>query len=78
MKAGKSQVKVVETIGSRTRLNILGALNLQRIEDTVIREYPVSMPKISRISSGRSGRLTRFRKKSILFCMGRVTTEQNW
>ncbi|WMV74467.1 IS630 family transposase [Xenorhabdus griffiniae] len=40
MKAGKNQVKVVETTGSRTRLNILGALNLQRIEDTVIREYP--------------------------------------
>ncbi|MEQ1964611.1 IS630 family transposase [Xenorhabdus khoisanae] len=40
MKAGENQVKVVETTGSRTRLNILGALNLQRIEDTVIREYP--------------------------------------
>ncbi|WP_045968390.1 IS630 family transposase [Xenorhabdus doucetiae] len=40
MKAGKNQVKVVETTGSRTRLNLLGALNLQRIEDTVIREYP--------------------------------------
>ncbi|WP_262946603.1 IS630 family transposase, partial [Xenorhabdus indica] len=40
MKAGKNQVKVVETTGSRTRLNILGALNLQRIEDTVIKEYP--------------------------------------
>ncbi|WP_083600912.1 IS630 family transposase, partial [Xenorhabdus thuongxuanensis] len=40
MKAGKNQVKGVETTGSRTRLNILGALNLQRIEDTVIREYP--------------------------------------
>jgi transposase len=40
MKAGKKHVKVVETTGSRTRLNVLGALNLQRIEDTVIREYP--------------------------------------
>ncbi|MBC8951094.1 IS630 family transposase [Xenorhabdus sp. TS4] len=40
MKAGKEHVKVVETTGSRTRLNIVGALNLQRIEDTVIREYP--------------------------------------
>ncbi|WP_046336185.1 IS630 family transposase [Xenorhabdus bovienii] len=40
MKRGKENVKVVETTGSRTRLNILGALNLQRIEETVIREYP--------------------------------------
>ncbi|WP_153043642.1 IS630 family transposase [Xenorhabdus sp. KK7.4] len=40
MKAGKNQVKMVETTGSRTRLNILGTLNLQRIGDTVIREYP--------------------------------------
>ncbi|MDE9566280.1 IS630 family transposase [Xenorhabdus bovienii] len=40
MKRGKKQVKVVETTGSRTRLNIMGALNLQRIEATVIRDYP--------------------------------------
>ncbi|WP_275322761.1 IS630 family transposase, partial [Xenorhabdus bovienii] len=40
MKRGKENVKVVETTGSRTRLNILGALNLQRIEEAVIREYP--------------------------------------
>ncbi|CDH08036.1 transposase [Xenorhabdus bovienii str. oregonense] len=40
MKRGKENVKVVETTGSRTRLNILGALNLQRIEETVIRDYP--------------------------------------
>ncbi|KHD28693.1 DDE endonuclease [Xenorhabdus nematophila] len=35
----KGQVKTLETTGSRTRLNILGALNLQRIEETIIREY---------------------------------------
>ncbi|MGJ0626431.1 IS630 family transposase [Xenorhabdus bovienii] len=40
MKAGKKHVKVVATTGSRTRLNIMGALNLQRIEETIIREYP--------------------------------------
>ncbi|MDE9448734.1 transposase, partial [Xenorhabdus bovienii] len=40
MKRGREQVKVVETTGSRTRLNLMGALNLQRIEETVIREYP--------------------------------------
>ncbi|MBD2811685.1 IS630 family transposase [Xenorhabdus sp. Vera] len=40
MKSGRENVKVIETTGSRTRLNIMGALNLQRIEDTVIREYP--------------------------------------
>ncbi|WP_052189581.1 MULTISPECIES: transposase [Xenorhabdus] len=36
----KKSGKGVETTGSRTRLNTLDALNLQRIEDTVIREYP--------------------------------------
>ncbi|CEE90324.1 transposase (fragment) [Xenorhabdus nematophila str. Anatoliense] len=35
----KGQAKTVETTGSRTRLNIRGALNLQRIEETIIREY---------------------------------------
>ncbi|MBD2786468.1 transposase, partial [Xenorhabdus sp. DI] len=40
MKRGREHVKVVETTGSRTRLNLMGALNLQRIEETVIREYP--------------------------------------
>ncbi len=40
MKRGRTQVKVVETTGSRTRLNIMDALNLQRIEATVIRDYP--------------------------------------
>ncbi|MDE9542760.1 IS630 family transposase [Xenorhabdus bovienii] len=40
MKRGKKQVKVVETPGSRTRLNIMGALNLQRIDAMVIRDYP--------------------------------------
>ncbi|CDH07944.1 transposase (fragment) [Xenorhabdus bovienii str. oregonense] len=32
------QPKTVKTTRSRTRLNIMGALNLQRIKDTVIRE----------------------------------------
>ncbi|PHM47219.1 transposase [Xenorhabdus miraniensis] len=36
----KGQDKVVETTGSRTRLNIMGTLNLQHIEKTIIREYP--------------------------------------
>ncbi len=40
MKAGKNQVKVAETTGSRPRLNRLGALNLHRTEDTVLREDP--------------------------------------
>ncbi|WP_143706623.1 IS630 family transposase, partial [Xenorhabdus innexi] len=40
MKRGREHVKVVETTGSRTRLNLMGALNLHRIEETVIREYP--------------------------------------
>lgn len=40
MKTEKDPVKVVETTDSRTRLNIVCALNLQRIEDTMIREYP--------------------------------------
>ncbi len=40
MKRGREQVKVVETTDSRTRLNLMGALNLQQIEETVIREYP--------------------------------------
>ncbi|MGJ0630389.1 transposase, partial [Xenorhabdus bovienii] len=40
MRRGREHVKVVETTGSRTRLNIMGALNLQRIEETIIREYP--------------------------------------
>ncbi len=40
MKRGRENAKVIETTGSRTRLNIMGALNLQRIEETVIREYP--------------------------------------
>ncbi|WP_139837548.1 IS630 family transposase [Xenorhabdus beddingii] len=40
MKRGRKQVKVVETTGSRTLLNIMGALNLQRTEETIICEYP--------------------------------------
>ncbi|WP_139204106.1 IS630 family transposase [Xenorhabdus japonica] len=40
MKAGKQHVKAATTTGSRTRLNIMGALNLQRIEEPIIREYP--------------------------------------
>jgi len=35
----KGQKTVVETTGSRTRLNIMGALNLNDIGHTVIREY---------------------------------------
>lgn len=35
----KGQKTVVETTGSRTRLNIMGALNLNDIGSTVIREY---------------------------------------
>ena len=38
MPAGK-KAHVVETTGSRTRLNIMGALNLNDISRTVIREY---------------------------------------
>lgn len=38
MPAGK-KAHVVETTGSRTRLNIMGALNLDDIGSTVIREY---------------------------------------
>ncbi|EHP1714783.1 IS630 family transposase [Salmonella enterica subsp. enterica serovar Javiana] len=38
MPAGK-KAHVVETTGSRTRLNIMGALNLNDIGSTVIREY---------------------------------------
>ncbi|EDY5736543.1 IS630 family transposase [Salmonella enterica] len=38
MPAGK-KAHVVETTGSRTRLNIMGALNLNDISSTVIREY---------------------------------------
>lgn len=38
MPAGK-KAQVVETTGSRTRLNIMGALNLNDIGSTVIREY---------------------------------------
>ncbi|PHM53515.1 transposase [Xenorhabdus hominickii] len=40
MRHGKEHVNEVETTGSRTRLNIMGALNLQWIEETIIREYP--------------------------------------
>ncbi|CAM3630352.1 transposase (fragment) [Xenorhabdus nematophila ATCC 19061] len=40
MKSGRENGNVVETTGSRPRLNIMGALNLQRIEETVLREYP--------------------------------------
>ncbi|CAM3353537.1 transposase (fragment) [Xenorhabdus nematophila AN6/1] len=40
MKRGREHVKGVETTGSRTRLNLMGALNLQRLDETVIREYP--------------------------------------
>ncbi|PHM73571.1 IS630 family transposase [Xenorhabdus kozodoii] len=40
MRRGREHVNVVETTGSRTRLNIMGALNLQRIGETIIREYP--------------------------------------
>lgn len=35
----KGQKTVVETTGSRTRLNLMGALNLNDIGNTVIREY---------------------------------------
>lgn len=35
----KGQPKVVETTGSPTRLNLMGALNLNDIGSTVIREY---------------------------------------
>lgn len=35
----KGQKKIVETTGSRTRLNLMGALNLHDIGSTVIREY---------------------------------------
>ncbi|WP_447088537.1 IS630 family transposase (plasmid) [Enterobacter asburiae] len=35
----KGQQKVVETTGSRTRINLMGALNLNGIGSTVIREY---------------------------------------
>ncbi|WP_340619667.1 IS630 family transposase [Xenorhabdus siamensis] len=40
IKSGVKHVKMIETTGSRTRLNIMGALNLQCIEETIIREYP--------------------------------------
>ncbi|WP_340616515.1 hypothetical protein [Xenorhabdus entomophaga] len=40
MKSGKKHVKVVETTGSLTRINLMGAFNLQCIEETIIREYP--------------------------------------
>lgn len=35
----KSETKVVETTGSRTRLNFMGALNLSDIGKTIIRQY---------------------------------------
>ncbi|CDL84454.1 transposase [Xenorhabdus cabanillasii] len=40
MKAGKEHVQGVEITDNRTRLNLMGALNLQRIEETIMREYP--------------------------------------
>lgn len=36
----KSERKTVETTGSRTRMNIIGALNINNIACTVVREYP--------------------------------------
>ena len=36
----KGEKKVIETTGSRTRLNIFGALNLNDIAATITREYP--------------------------------------
>lgn len=36
----KGEKKAVETTGSRTRLNIIGALNLNDIAATITREYP--------------------------------------
>ncbi len=39
MKSGKKPVQMVETTGGQTRLNVIGALNLTRIENTMIREY---------------------------------------
>ncbi len=35
----KGQKTVVKTMGSRTRLNLMGALNLNDISSTVVREY---------------------------------------
>ncbi len=78
MKEGKNQVKMVETTGSRTRLNILGALNLRCIEDTVICEYPSINAESIKYFFGSLRRLTHFRKKSTSFWMERVTTKPSW
>ncbi|WP_119963859.1 IS630 family transposase, partial [Candidatus Fukatsuia symbiotica] len=35
----KGQDKTIETTGSRTRLNIMGALNIQNVANPIIRDY---------------------------------------
>uniref|UniRef100_UPI003BB4F67B hypothetical protein n=1 Tax=Xenorhabdus nematophila TaxID=628 RepID=UPI003BB4F67B len=62
---------------SRPRLNRLGALNLHRIEDTVLREDPGINAENIAYFVARAGKLTRFRKKALLFWIMRVTPGLN-
>ena len=47
--------KLIKTIGSRTRLNIVGAIRLGHLEDAVIEQYEKTVNGVSSFRSGYRG-----------------------
>jgi hypothetical protein len=67
----------VETSGSRTRLNLMGAINLTALDKTVIREYDkINSHNIARFFIAIREH-TRYSKNSTSFLTARATIAAN-